>query len=392
MTWKKNWTDFHIRKQTQLYNYLAKTDKKLNLDTFIDVKKRDLHKIIESNSKWGDSNRMAFYYMISRFLDIKNKNDKYVKIYAQHGYDYQQKIEQNTGKNQLDGKEIENYREYGYFKNILDNTPPDDSLKKNYEKLILSLMVLQPPLRTSFYRTAIFITKIKDNNGTDNFVHINKRGTKNVTFIVNNDKASNYKMFQKNPELSFIKIESQELIDFIIDSYTRYPRKYLFENLQTKESLEDNAILKKLRDITKLPAINFQMMRSIYITWYHKNYRTHNDKKKLSLMMRHSVETAGKNYLKVFDEESKDKPKETENINIALENQISELGKENETLAKELDDVKQHCHDAFKPEDKLYIKRRADILYRYNKRGVHPKDSTMNKYKITYNTTNQLYE
>ena len=47
MTWKKTWTDFHIRKQTQLYNYLIKTYKNLDLDTFIDLKKKDLAKIIE---------------------------------------------------------------------------------------------------------------------------------------------------------------------------------------------------------------------------------------------------------------------------------------------------------------------------------------------------------
>ena len=391
MTWKKNWTEFHIKKQNQLYNYLAKTNKKLDKDTFIDVKKRDLHKIIEANPKWGDSNRMAFYYMISRFLDIKNKTDKYVKIYAQHGYDYQQKIEAHTGKNQLDGKEVKNYRDYEYFKDILDNTPPDDSLKKNYEKLILSLMVLQPPLRTSFYRTATFITRVKDNNGTDNYIHINKQGKKNVTFIVNDDKASNYKLFKKNPELSNIKVESQELVDFIIDSYTRYPRTYLFENPKTKESLEDNAILKKLRVISKLPAINFQMMRSIYITWFHKN-KTYAEKKKLSLMMRHSVDTASKNYLKVFDEETKSEPEKIQDVNIELENEIGEVKDENDKLKQELQDVKAHCKDAFKPEDKLYIKRRADILYRYNKKGVEATDKTMTKYNIQYNKAKQLYE
>ena len=36
MTWKKTWTDFHIMKQTQLYNYLIKTYKNLDLDTFIE--------------------------------------------------------------------------------------------------------------------------------------------------------------------------------------------------------------------------------------------------------------------------------------------------------------------------------------------------------------------
>ena len=38
MTFKKVWSDFHIRKQTQLYNYLIKTYKNLDIDTFINVK------------------------------------------------------------------------------------------------------------------------------------------------------------------------------------------------------------------------------------------------------------------------------------------------------------------------------------------------------------------
>ena len=259
MVWKKTWSDFHIRKQTQLFNYLVKTYKNLDIDTFINVKKKDLAKIIEANPKWGDSNRMHLYFTISRFLDINHKNDKFIKVYAQHGHDYQMKIENDTGENKLDAKELENYRDYDYFKKILYNIPNNetDTLKRNYERLLLSLLILQPPLRTSFYRTATFITNMKSNNGTDNYILINKK-KKEVTYIVNDDKASNYKVYKKNPELSFIKIESQELADFIIDSLSRYPRKFLFENSQTEESLNDNALLKKLRDITELPALNFQ--------------------------------------------------------------------------------------------------------------------------------------
>lgn len=391
MTFKKVWTEFHKKKQTQLYNYLIKTNKNLDMDTFIDVKKRDLHKIIESNPKWGDSNRMAFYYMISRFLDLKNPKDKYVKIYAQHGYDYQQKIEIHTGQNQLDGKEVENYRDYNYFYKILYNMPDDekDNLKNHYERLILSLMVLQPPLRTSFYRTATVINRIKDDNKTDNFIHINKRGSKHVTFIVNDDKASNYKVFKKNPELSNIKVESQELVDLIIDSFTRYPRKYLFENPNTKKSYDDNAILKKLRDVTKLPAINFQMMRSVYVTWFHTKNKTYASKKKLSLQMRHSVDTATKNYFKSLDEDKKDEPENTENVELKKEN--GEVKAEINELKKELHNVKSHCANAFKPEDKLYKKRRADILYRYNSKNVKSTQKTMDKYNIKYDETTKIY-
>jgi len=392
MVYKKVWSDFHIKKQTQLFNYLVKTYKNLDIDTFINVKKKDLAKIIATNDNWGQSNKMHLYFMISRFLDINHKNDKFVKIYAQHGHDLQLKIETEAGENKLDAKELENYRDYDYFKKILYNIPDEeDTLKRNYERLLLSLLILQPPLRTSFYRTATFITNMKANNGSDNYILINKK-KKEVTYIVNDDKASNYKVYKTHPELSFIKIELQELADFIIDSLSRYPRKFLFENLQTGESLEDNAILKKLRDITELPAINFQIMRSVFITHHHKLHPTHNEKKKLAFMMRHSVDTASKNYNKVFAS-TKDEP------NAELEKEIEEVKIENSKLKDDLkdvseqcDDIKQHCKNAFQPDDRLFIKRRADVIYRYNQKGVTPKDSTMDKYKIVYNNVSQLYQ
>ena len=273
-------------------------------------------------------------------------------------------------------------------------------------------MILQPPLRTSFYRTATFINSIKDNNKKDNFIHINKRGKKSVTFIVNKDKASNYKVYKKNPALSLIKVESQELVDFIIDSLTRYPRKYFFENPSTKKSLDDNALLRKLRDITKIKKVNFQMMRSIYITWHHKNNPKYEDKKQLAFKMRHSVDTATKNYNKVLDdskdepdedseEESKDedKPKKAKKtkvkeapVNVELQQQLKDIKEDNVELKKELSDVKTHCADAFTPENKLYKKRRADILYRYNSKNVKSTQKTMDKYKIKYDETKKLYE
>ena len=147
-------------------------------------------------------------------------------------------------------------------------------------------------------------------------------------------RLATIKCIKKNPELSFIKIESQELADFIIDSLLRYPRKFLFENPGTGESLEDNALLKKLRDITELPAINFQIMRSVFITHHHKIHPKHNDKKKLAFMMRHSVDTASKNYNKVLES-----TKETEGPNVELEKEVAEVKIKNETLQKELKDV-----------------------------------------------------
>ena len=154
------------------------------------------------------------------------------------------------------------------------------------------------------------------------------------------------------------------------------------------------------------------MMRSIYITWHHKNNPKYEDKKQLAFKMRHSVDTATKNYNKVFDEnkdepdddseeESKgeDKPKKTKKtmvkeapVNVELKTENTEIKAKNEELKIELHDVEVHCHDAFKPTEKLYVKRRADILYRYNKKNVKPKDITTNKYNIKYDDAKKIYE
>ena len=65
------------------------------------------------------------------------------------------------------------------------------------------MLVLQPPVRTSFYITCKFITNIKDNDKINNFVWISKN---NVFYIINNDKVSNTSIYQTNKNLSYVKI------------------------------------------------------------------------------------------------------------------------------------------------------------------------------------------
>ena len=60
------WTDTHIKLKTTMFNYLSqKSTKPLNEDTFIYDKRRDFSKIIEGNTKWGDSQKEGFFFMIS---------------------------------------------------------------------------------------------------------------------------------------------------------------------------------------------------------------------------------------------------------------------------------------------------------------------------------------
>ena len=62
-----------------MFNYLSqKSTKPLDEDTFIYDKRRDFGKVIEGNTKWGDSQKEGFFFMISRFLSIRNPKDKHV--------------------------------------------------------------------------------------------------------------------------------------------------------------------------------------------------------------------------------------------------------------------------------------------------------------------------
>ena len=114
------------------------------------MNKRELMSIIEKNEKWGDSSKEGLLFMIARYLFNKKNNDRYVKIYSQKGYDYMKSNSKKESNNELDEKEKVNYRDYEYFKNILDNHHAPTTLNAHYKYLLLSMLVLQPPLRTNF--------------------------------------------------------------------------------------------------------------------------------------------------------------------------------------------------------------------------------------------------
>ena len=47
--------------------------------------------------------------------------------------------------------------------------------------------------------------------------------------------------------------------------------------------------------------------------------------------------------------------------------------------------------ETIKPIDKAYIKKRRDVLYTINRKGVQPKEDTIKKYNIKYDKTTKTY-
>ena len=113
----------------------------------------------------------------------------------------------------------------------------------------------------------------------------------------------------------------------------------------------------QLRKITNVKNINNDIMRSSYINWFYDNNKKLSEREKLANEMRHSVMTSQRNYRKIIDN----------NItNDELKNKV-EL----------LDQQLKSCESKIMIDDKLYKKRRRDIIYNINKKGVVPKEDTL---------------
>ena len=377
---KKPWTEQHIKKYNWLYKYYKQLHPEALQDNFIDLNKKALMTLIEKNENWKDGSKESLLFMIARYLHNKGEW-RYSKIYSAKAHEITLKIRDNEDHNKLDLKEEQNFRSHDFFIDILNNWRVDQisTLTGHYKYLLLAMLVYQPPLRTSFYSTAKFLRSKADNNKTDNYIWINRRGMLKINYIVNKDKASNYKVYNMNKNLSSIPVEDKNLVKIINDSYEQYPRTYLFE--LNNKPVTASTLLNWLKDITLVEGLNFDIMRSSYITWYYENHQTMKDKTKLAHQMRHSVDTASRNYLKVFEVD----PIEQQNKNNELINKVAYLERQ---IIDYLNRLKGYENG--ESDIKTYKKRRSDIIYRLNK-GTKPKEDTLKKYDIKYNATKKIF-
>ena len=121
---------------------------------------------------------------------------------------------------------------------------------------------------------------------------------------------------------------------FICSFDLKFSLSTLFENPKIKDKFNPQTILKYLKNITGLDAINDQMMRNIFGPHFYKQNPTHGKKQELAQQMRLSVMVASMNYAKVFDEDDEEpagKPSED----------VEELNRENFRLKEELNKMKE---------------------------------------------------
>ena len=316
------WTDIHQEKQLWLFNYLITLEDKyktFNEDNYLlKFNKITLIKVVKDNTKWGGSSKESIYFTIARWLKRNHRNSNFIQQFKQLGFELKDKRDKEEGENKFDAKEIKNVQPFDYFVNILNNINIDEIKTKqtHYAYSILYLLILQPPVRTS-YTSAIFTTTMNKLDDTKNYIYIK---TDQVFYIINKDKASNAKEYKTKNELSYIDITYKSLVELLNYSITKYHRNYLFES-NSKTGIKDETFLKYLRTITLIKHITIDMMRSTHITHVYKHNRTYTSREQLALQLRHSNQTASKNYFKVSPETEPDKEVEqlkTENIKFTL--------------------------------------------------------------------------
>lgn len=365
------WNEAHDSLYSMLYGKLLKKDPDADKDTYIidNANPRKLMSFIES-TKYVDSSKKNLYFMVGRYLQIRN--NIHYKAYLEKGHQMKLQVEKDESQNVQTEKEKLSYRDHEYFMSIIESEKEDYTVmnyKPHINFLVLCLTVLQPPLRSDFYCSAQFITQKSEDDNENNFIFINKK-TKKIYYIVNKDKVTKTKFYKMHPEHKTIEVEDPFLKELIEYSYEVYNRKYLLQaSYKVDTPVAQNSYLSYLRKATLVPEITNDIMRSSYINWFHNHHKKHSDKEALSHKMRHSLITAQKNYFKDLEDEDESQ---------ANPEEVSRVKADNEVLVTKLEKCQNN-----KLSEAEYTKKRYNVIFNLNNGHSNtPRKSTVEKYNI----------
>jgi len=313
---------------------------------FIITHYEDIIELINEYSKWSQNTKQAIFFMLSKVYKLLEKPE-IAKETSQEGYNLKQLIEEDKKENKMNDNEKYSYLPHEQLIDIFNKTEFGKTRQTHYNKLLLGLLILQPPLRSDMYISCKIINNIYLNNGNDNYLLIND---KNCHYIVNQDKVS------KHPnKTKIIHISNIKLINLLKQSIKLYPRERLFETPKGGKLTEEQ-LLKLLRKASGQPQITVSIMRSNFVMWYYKHNSSLKSREKLAEQMRHTSKTGHLNYHKEEPIETKDELKE---------------------FKFKMDTLFEQKQNKLK-----YNKMRRDILYSLIKNNSTPKDSTILKYNL----------
>jgi hypothetical protein len=234
------------------------------------------------------------------YLIILCKVLEYLKQPKLRDYIYNNNVkplaEQHTKeeyKQVLDESEKLNYIKYDeLFKKVqsLIDVYNDKRTKKNIIRLlILSLYVLQPPLRNDYYNMKIIYNDIQDDRKS-NYLLLDKD---NIYIIINHDKVIN---LHGRGEIPILNTTLKTIIKLYMDQYANN-NIYLFEN-KDGTPYKKHQIQYIINTMFNNKVLNIYNLRSSYITDFYKNNLGLLERSNLADSMRHGAKQAELSYFK----------------------------------------------------------------------------------------------
>lgn len=290
---------------------LKMLNKKFNVSTTEDIVNtktfRQIVTVFEDNYK-NVGTREVIMYSLKKFLLIKYwagnrsvtiQSNKLLYDITEYCKNLTEAVAKAEDKQELRNNEVNTYKTLTELIQIRDSIQNTNSPNTANQKLLLQLTTMQPPLRNDFYASCKIATKKADLNSTDNFLYWDKRHNK-MRYIVNHDKVTNRAQIYKTESYKNIDIIDPELKKILKDSFTNRPRTYLFENGSNCQYTNDTIYLMLLYRPFKL---NFDVLRSAYVTDFYNKNDSYASRKELARMMRHDQMTAHQKYAKILPEE-----------------------------------------------------------------------------------------
>jgi hypothetical protein len=193
--------------------------------------------------------------VITSLLNLENKQNYYDKM-----MEYKIKNNDERQENEISNEISQNWASFEDLKKMYEKMP-EETAEEIQDKAIISLYVLQPPLRNDYAK--IKVLSRSPRKETDNYMVVKNN---KIEFCINQHKtADNFGEISLNYDAS----HHAEIYRILKKWFEHNKTNYLFIRISTQRALNENDLSKIIPDIFERHIkkhITIQLLRQIYET------------------------------------------------------------------------------------------------------------------------------
>jgi hypothetical protein len=193
--------------------------------------------------------------VITSLLNLENKQNYYDKM-----MEYKTKNNDERQENEISNEISQNWASFENLKKMYEKMP-EETAEEIQEKALISLYVLQPPLRNDYAK--IKVLSRSPRKETDNYMVVKNN---KIEFCINQHKtADNFGEISLNYDAS----HHTEIYRILKKWFKHNKTNYLFIRISTQRALNENDLSKIIPEIFEKNIkkhITIQLLRQIYET------------------------------------------------------------------------------------------------------------------------------